>query len=381
MAARSAHPSRRLVNKTFRAMNTEIVFQLAIDADEPGLAERQEEVRQALETAAAAMHALEARLTRFQPSSELSALNRAAGDWFSASETLFEIVQLAREAREATNGLFDPTILNALEAAGYDRSFDEIGQRERSAPSESRATSRGEPRAGGRIDLDPARHAIRLEAGTRLDLGGIAKGWIVDHIIDGSLHGYRNALVSAGGDLRARGGPEPGQPWYVGIQDPRLRRRALADAGRPQSRSRWPSPRSSRGSLARPRPAEIDAPDTPIAVLPLTQGALATSGALKRWWLVAGQRRHHLIDPRTGQPAAEQPAHPSNSAEHILTATALAPRCWQADILAKLLLLTPPEQRASLAPWPVAWSWLLVTSSGGIVPAPNLKAYLDTREQ
>lgn len=343
MAARSAHPSRRQVSKTFRAMNTEIIFQLAIDEDEPAAAAQQEEARQALETAAAALRALEARLTRFQSSSELSALNRAAGDWFLASETLFEIVQLARDAREATNGLFDPTILNALEAAGYNRSFDEIGQREQPA------NHREPPRAGGRIDLDPARRAIRLEPGTRLDLGGIAKGWIVDHIIDGPLHGYKNALVSAGGDLRARGGPEPGQPWYVGIQDPRQ--------------------------------VETDAPHTPIAVLPLTHGALATSGALKRWWLVEGQRRHHLIDPRTGQPAAEQPAHASGSAEHILTATALAPLCWQADILAKLFLLTAPEQRASLAPWPVAWSWLLVTSSGGILPAPNLKTYLDSLEQ
>ena len=347
MAARPAHPSRRLVSKTFRAMNTEIVFQLAIDGDEPGPLE---EARQALETAADELRALEARLTRFQASSELSALNRAAGDWFTASETLFEIARLAREAREATGGLFDPTILNALEAAGYDRSFDEIGQRERgSRAQEQHASQRGPLRAGGRIDLDPARHAIRLEAETRLDLGGIAKGWIVDQIMDGPLHGYTNAMASAGGDLRARGGPEPEQPWYVGIQDPRI--------------------------------AETDTASTAIAVLPLTRGALATSGALKRWWLVEGQRRHHLIDPRTGQPAAEQLAGPPNSAgsaDHILTATALAPHCWQADILAKLLLLTAPEQRVSLAPWAVPWSWLLVTSSAGILPAPNLAAYLAT---
>lgn len=338
---------RRLVSKTFRAMNSEIVFQLAIDAGESGPAEAQ----QALETAADELRALEARLTRFQPASELSALNRAAGDWFSASETLFEVVRLACEAREASNGLFDPTILNALEAAGYDRSFDEIGQRQRGAPLQEQTTSqRATQRAGGRIDLDPARRAIRLEADTRLDLGGIAKGWIVDQVIDGPLRGYTNALVSAGGDLRVRGGPEPGQPWYVGIQDP--------------------------------RPAEAGAPDTPIAVLPLGHGALATSGALKRWWLVEGQRRHHLIDPRTGQPANEQRAGPpdtSSSAEHILTATALAPLCWQADILAKLMLLTPPEQHAGLSPWAIPWSWLLVTSSGGILPAPNLKSYLEKR--
>src|SRR5689334_5396462 len=111
MAAHPANPARRLVSKTFRAMNSEIVFQLAIDAAEQGQAERLARAQQALETAADTLRALEARLTRFQPSSELSALNRAVGDWFSASETLLEIVRLARAARETTNGLFDPTIL------------------------------------------------------------------------------------------------------------------------------------------------------------------------------------------------------------------------------------------------------------------------------
>ncbi len=345
----SASAPRQLVSTTFRAMNTQIEMQLALDAGE-GAAERVAAARAALAAATEGLRALEARLTRFEPTSELSALNRTAGEWFSASETLFEVVRLACAARDLSDGLFDPTILGALEAAGYDRSFDEIGQREL-GPRPAAPTRRG----GGRVDLDPARRAIRLERGVRLDLGGIAKGWIVDQIIDGPLSAYPHALVSAGGDLRARGGPQPDQPWMVGIHDP--------------------------------RPDALPAPEGQLpylAVVPLGSGALATSGALKRWWLVEGQRRHHLIDPRTGLPAEESSAPAplaagdDSSAERILTATALAPFCWQADILAKLLLLVAPEERASLAPWPqTPCAWLLVLESGRILPAPNLKAYID----
>jgi thiamine biosynthesis lipoprotein len=329
---------RQLVTTTFRAMNTQIERQLAIDAAAPGLDERRGAVEADLEAAATRLRQLEARLTRFEPTSELSALNRASGEWFSASAELFEIVRLAAEARDASGGLFDPTILNALEAAGYDRSFDEIGQREL-GPRSANASQR----TGARIELDPQRRAIRLEAGARLDLGGIAKGWIVDQVIDGPLLGYTNSLVSAGGDLRLRGGPQPGLAWSVGIRDPRADMPATAGESFP-----------------------------PVAVVLLGHGALATSGTLKRWWLVEGQPRHHLIDPRTGQPADQAAA----ASERVLSATALAPLCWQADILAKLLLLVAPEARASLSPWQTPCAWLLVLEGGRLVPSANLKEYV-----
>jgi thiamine biosynthesis lipoprotein len=330
---------RQLVTTTFRAMNTRVEMQLAIDTAAPRLAKRVAAAQVDLETAAAHLRDLEARLTRFQPTSELSALNRASGAWFSASNTLFEVTRLATEACDASGGLFDPTILNALEAAGYDRSFDEIGQREL-GPRPNAPSSH----AGARIELDPAHHAIRLEAGARLDLGGIAKGWIVDQIIDGPLSGYPNALVSAGGDVRLRGGSESGLAWLVGVRDPR--------------------------DDMQPAPAE---PHPPIAIVPLARGALATSGAVKRWWLVEGQRRHHLIDPRTGLPAEQSADDPS---VRILSATALAPCCWQADVLAKLLLLVAPEQRASLAPWQTPSAWLLALEDGRVVPSANLQDYV-----
>jgi thiamine biosynthesis lipoprotein len=333
------HTPRHLVTTTFRAMNTQIEMQLAIDATEPGLAERIATAEGNLETATARLRSLEATLTRFDPASELSALNRASGAWFSASADLFEVTRLAVEARAACGGLFDPTILNALEAAGYDRTFDDIGQRERGPLPAAAPAS-----AGASIDLDPERRAIRLEAGARLDLGGIAKGWIVDQVIDGPLSSYANCLVSAGGDLRVRGGPRPGRVWSVGIRDPR--------------------------SDLQPDTGE---PFPPIAIVPLGRGALATSGIVKRWWLVEGQRRHHLIDPRTGQPADPAAAEPG---ERILSATALAPLCWQADVLAKLLMLAQPAARASLAPWPTPSAWLLVLGDAHLIPSDNLRDYV-----
>ena len=68
----------------------------------------------------------EKRFTRFSSQSELSSLNQSAGGWFDASKDMFEVVSLALQLYRQTGGLFDPSILEALEQAGYDRSMDEI---------------------------------------------------------------------------------------------------------------------------------------------------------------------------------------------------------------------------------------------------------------
>jgi thiamine biosynthesis lipoprotein ApbE len=85
-----------------------------------------------------------------------------------------------------------------------------------------------------------------------------------------------------------------------------------------------------------------------------------------------------VIDPRTGQPAEQMSAE---SSERVLSATALAPSCWQADVLAKLLLLVAPEARASLAPWPVPCAWLLALDEGRVVPSANLHDYVNEFKQ
>ena len=217
-----------MIRRSFRAMGTDV--ELLLDSRR-GQAE--------LRAAEAEFHRLEALLSRFRADSELSRLN-AEGS-IEAGADLVRVLRLALDARDATNGRFDPTVHDALVAAGYDRTFSEI--------TEAGDEPRPRP-GGGRVAIDGDR--IELEPGVRIDLGGIAKGDAVDRAAD-LLAPAGPCLVNAGGDLAVRGGS-----WPVAVEH---------------------------------------------LTLQLDRGAIATSGRDRRRWTRNGREQHHLIDPRTGAPA------------------------------------------------------------------------------
>jgi thiamine biosynthesis lipoprotein len=223
---------------------------------------------EAFDAGQAEFERLERLLTRFDPASELSALNRAGSH--EAGAELYEVVELALAARAATAGRFDPTVHDALVWAGYDRSFERVA---RDGPA-------GEP-AGvsclGGVELDPATRSIALHPGVRLDLGGIGKGYAVDRVAT-LLARAGPTLVDAGGDLRACGGA-----WPVGVETP-------------------------EGTLT----------------ILLEDGALATSGRDRRRWRRGGQAKHHLIDPRTARPARSELVRVSVAAARAVDAEVAA---------------------------------------------------------
>ncbi|MGQ9815080.1 MAG: FAD:protein FMN transferase, partial [Candidatus Roseilinea sp.] len=106
---------------------------------------------------------------RFRPDSELNRLNRSQGRWFYASETLWAVLQAALDAARLTDGLVTPTVLDAIEAIGYDRSFELI--RTEWVTLSLRPTAVPDWRT---IKIDPQRRAIRLPHGVRLDVSGVA---------------------------------------------------------------------------------------------------------------------------------------------------------------------------------------------------------------
>jgi thiamine biosynthesis lipoprotein len=195
-------------------------------------------------------------------------------------------VQLGLAAREETGGRFDPTLHDAICAAGYDRTFAQV-QGDRAAET---SASGGGPVTirGSRIELGP---------GASLDLGGIAKGWAADRCVRMlAVHGP--ALVNAGGDL-AVSGPRAGGAWPVAVDVPGHR-----------------------------------------LTLALDRGGLATSGRDRRRWRAGGEHRHHLIDPRTLRPAEGTP----------LSVTVAGPSATAAEVLAKAIFLADdPEQEAARA--------------------------------
>jgi thiamine biosynthesis lipoprotein len=234
------------------------------------------------------------RFSRFRPDSELARANAAAGTWTEVSRPFAEVVSLAIAAWRHTDGRFDPTVLDAVVAAGYDRDFDELVSGARGVLRPPRPCGRaGEVRLRGRW--------LRLPAGVGLDLGGIAKGWTVDRAAGAAVGGRLAwALVNAGGDLRLAG-DRPAEGLVVSVDDPEL---AGADVGR----------------------------------IELRTGALATSSVTRRAW---GAGLHHLIDPSTGRPADVS----------VLQATVWAATCVEAEIAAKDALLEGEpalERRAAL---------------------------------
>ena len=151
----------RLHHSSFRAMGTACTVSVtAREADRL-------RARQALVAASTEVEACERALSRFDPASDLSRLNAASGEWVEIDRRLERALRAALRLREETAGRFDPTILPALVAAGYDRSFEQLAER----PARAAAGWQ----AGAEIELTPGR--ARIERGAAVDLGGIGKGF------------------------------------------------------------------------------------------------------------------------------------------------------------------------------------------------------------
>ncbi len=278
----------------------------------------EQRARVALSAAQAEVAACEGELSRFDPASDLSRLNASAGEWVSVGPRLLETLRLAVAAREDTAGRFDPTVLPALVAAGYDRSFELLEERP--------ATRADGWRAGSAIELDEARGRARLEPGTAVDLGGIGKGYAARRALDAMLAAapdLAGGLVDLGGDIAVRGETPEGGPWRIAVADPR-------------------------------RPGET------LAVLALAAGGVATSGRDARRFGPSGSL-HHLIDPETGEPAFAGP----------LTVTVAASDAAEAEAHATTLAIASLEEaRAHLAARP-ALSALYVPHAGPPIPLGN----------
>jgi FAD:protein FMN transferase len=282
----------------FRAMGTSVECLLESEA----------EAQRAFEAVVAEFERLEAILSRFRLDSDLSRLNRVGR--LEACPDLLEVTRLALEARERTGGRFDPTVHDALLAAGYDRTFESLALDAPSAPTVAFACR-------GDVSVDETAGTIELEDGVRLDFGGIGKGYAVDRAC-ALLSAAGPCLVNAGGDLAVRGRPRDG--WPIGVETP-------------------------DGTIS----------------LALEIGALATSGQDRRRWRRGGQDLHHLIDPRTGMP----------SDSDLLRVSVAAPSAVDAEVLAKALFLAGEDEAVSEAA-ELGLPAVLVTADGRTILAGAL---------
>jgi thiamine biosynthesis lipoprotein len=263
---------------------------------------------------------LERRWSRFQPGSEISRLNLLAGSQVQVSPVTLGLVRRALQGARATGGRYDPTVLGDVLRAGYDRSFEQLAGHD---PHAGSSLGRG----WAEIVVDPAGSAITLPAGVGLDPGGIGKGYAADLLVEElRAAGAAGVCANLGGDLRVDGQAPGGGSWVVGIQHP-----------------------------LRP---------TPAATVVLDRGAIATSSRVRRTWGPPDDRRHHLIDPTTGQPARSG----------LAAVTVLAAQGWQAEMLAKAAFLGGLADGPALLA-AVGTDGLLVDNQGGLHPTAGFARF------
>ena len=275
--ARALHAPSLLGQRQFRAMNTNVDLFVS-DIEDVALFAIAEEI----------FHSMEARLSRFLPDSELCHLNERSGRETRVSAVLFDVLRQAQEFNLVSGGAFEPAVLRDLEAAGYDRSFEQISDSSEDIPL---CASAPEASSISQARLDAAKGSVLAPAGLRIDLGGIGKGYTVDAVAR-LMQPARNFVVNAGGDMFASGSGPDGDGWLVNITDP-----TGATAG--------------------------------VSLIRLRDQALATSTTAVRRWQRGDRLLHHLIDPRTRRPAESG----------VLSASVAARTATEADVFAKAALL------------------------------------------
>lgn len=294
LAPRRGRGAGPLVRHVLRAMGTRVA--LVLPADHAHQAAR----------AGAVVAEWERALSRFRPDSDVSRVNREREG--RVGPLTARAVEAALVAAWWTGGLYDPGLGAQVAGAGYDRPFSEL-------PSEVPDDGVRAAPGGAWRDVRLTGDRLRLPPGLDLDLGGIAKGLVVDAVA-GMLRAERvpAGLVSAGGDLAVWGRPPDGRCWPVVLEE----------------------------VPARP-------------VLPLRRGALATSSVTRRRWRGGGEERHHVIDPRTGASARTD----------LRAVSVAADRCGDAEAAATAaLVLGAAEGSAWLAGHGL--HGVLVTAGGGV---------------
>jgi thiamine biosynthesis lipoprotein len=255
--------------------------------------ESAEAVDAAIEAAIAEMRRVEDLMTDWR-ASPLSSLNETAGTGpAEVPVELAALVSRSLEMAKLTGGAFDPTFASVGKLWDFKRQPPIV-------PSDDEIRAALVGVGHQRVQVDPERSTVELPAGTRLGLGGIAKGYGVDRAIDVlRKSGIENAIVKAGGDMKVLG-TDRGKPWELAIKHPRDRERALA-------------------------------------VLKVSNVCVSTSGDYERFFEVDGRRYHHILDPRTGKPS-----------EGCIAATVVAPNSEYADALATAVCVLGPAEGLAL---------------------------------
>jgi thiamine biosynthesis lipoprotein len=249
------------------------------------------------ETVFAVFRAVDTRMSEWKPTSPLSAVNAAAGGGpVPVPADLRQILSRGMEMGSLTGGAFDISWAALWGLWDFRAASPHV-------PDPALVARAAALVAYRKIRIDDAAGTVFLpEAGMKLGLGGIAKGYALNRAAEALWRlEVSSFLLSAGGQVYA-GGMKNGRPWSVGIRDPR------------------------------------GTPDDYFATLAVTDASVSTSGDYESFFISEGVRYHHILDPRTGMPS-----------RGLRSATVICPDATLADCLSTAIMVMGAERGIALA--------------------------------
>jgi thiamine biosynthesis lipoprotein len=261
---------------------------------------------------------IDREMSTYKPDSEISQVNAHAAERpIKISAELYSMIDRSLRLSVASHGAFDIT----YDSVGYLYDF-----RARKRPTEEQIEEHLGAVDYRHVILDPANSTVRFtQPGVRINLGGIAKGYTVQHAADMlRAKGVQHALLNAGGDTRVIG-DRRGQPWIVGIRHPRLEHEV-------------------------------------ITRMPIDDEAISTAGDYERFFEEDGKRYHHVINPRTGKPT-----------EGILTVTVIGPDGTMTDGLDTAIFVMGAEAGLEMIKRYPEYEAIIVDSSGKVSYSSGLE--------
>lgn len=271
---------RRVVHGATMGTRFSAVFYAPPDTEIDGIAE----------ALTAAVTEVDREMSTWNPDSDLMRFNRArAGEWVALPPGLLTVLEAGIDIGRASSGAFDIGLLDHMKAWGFQ------SQSGSPVPDEiNRVVSSGRLPAHEVVVIEEGRGTAMKRQPCAIDLSGIAKGFGVDRLAETLIaHGIGHFLVSIDGELRAAGGKPDGSPWRIAVEQPDPKKRDVA------------------------------------GVIDLFEGAIATSGNYRHRRKLGDRSYSHTIDPRTGEPIADD----------TYSATVRARTCMEADAWATVVMV------------------------------------------
>lgn len=302
--------------------NTAFAMDTVISADIRGLSRGK--TKKLLKESFALCDKYERELSRTVPGNPVNRLNN--GETVAVSAETLALLEKGVEYSRLSGGAFDITIMPLV-------ALWDVRITQTQAPPEAEIRRAREMVCYGNIVMDGGE--VSLRGGAKIDLGGIAKGYIGDRMKEYLIsQGCESAIINLGGNVVTIGARDDGKPWAIGVQ----------------------KPFANQGETA--------------AILRVKDKSVVTSGRYERYFMTGGTVYHHILDPKTGRPAENE--LDSVTIVHDLSA--------DADALSTACFVLGPEAGMELLNSLPGAEGLFILRSGEIVTTPGMEAYMEPAE-